>query len=134
MATANHSANSATPAPLASNPVTNGTAPTDHYHHHDHRPAPTPASVANSSKKVKNKKAMDSSEASKLVAARISQLEVDNAAEKEQQEEIGMLHAFNYITRPLHGLRGIESREDIRHNRSIRAYNTTLLSPPNGAV
>lgn len=94
MATANYSVNSPTPAPLASNPVTNGAAPTDHYHHHDHRPAPTPASVANSSKKVKNKKAMDSSEASKLVAARISQLEVDNAAEKEQQEEIGMLYSL----------------------------------------
>lgn len=34
------------------------------------------------------KKAMDSSEASKLVAARISQLEVDNAAEREQEAEI----------------------------------------------
>lgn len=89
MATAHHSGNSATPAPLASNPTTNGTIPSDHYHHHDHRPAPTPASaIAN--KKAKSKKAMDSSEASKLVAARISQLEVDNAAEKEQQEEIGM--------------------------------------------
>ncbi|KAK6219361.1 Ornithine decarboxylase [Pestalotiopsis sp. IQ-011] len=87
MATAHHSGNSATPAPLASNPTTNGTIPSDHYHHHDHRPAPTPASaIAN--KKAKSKKAMDSSEASKLVAARISQLEVDNAAEKEQQEEI----------------------------------------------
>lgn len=88
MATAHHSGNSVTPAPLASNPTTNGTIPSDHYHHHDHRPAPTPASaIAN--KKAKSKKAMDSSEASKLVAARISQLEVDNAAEKEQQEEIG---------------------------------------------
>ncbi|KAH8200426.1 hypothetical protein TruAng_005389 [Truncatella angustata] len=87
MATANHSGNAATPAPLASNPITNGA---DHYHHHDHRPAPTPASAANANnKKAKSKKAMDSSEASKLVAARISQLEVDNAAEKEQQEEIG---------------------------------------------
>ncbi|KAH6655138.1 myosin-like coiled-coil protein-domain-containing protein [Truncatella angustata] len=86
MATANHSGNAATPAPLASNPITNGA---DHYHHHDHRPAPTPASAANANnKKAKSKKAMDSSEASKLVAARISQLEVDNAAEKEQQEEI----------------------------------------------
>jgi hypothetical protein len=89
MATANHSGNSATPAPLASNPTTNGTIPSDHYHHHEHRPAPTPASAAIANKKAKSKKAMDSSEASKLVAARISQLEVDNAAEKEQQEEIG---------------------------------------------
>lgn len=40
-------------------------------------------------KKGKGKKALDSSEASKLVAARISQLEVDTAAEKEQEAEIG---------------------------------------------
>lgn len=39
-------------------------------------------------KKGKGKKALDSSEASKLVAARISQLEVDTAAEREQEAEI----------------------------------------------
>lgn len=32
---------------------------------------------------------MDSSEASKLVAARISQLELDAAGEKDQEAEIG---------------------------------------------
>ncbi|KAI1862210.1 uncharacterized protein JN550_010366 [Neoarthrinium moseri] len=108
MAAASHSAHSATPAPLASHPTTNGA---DHYHHqhahHDHRPAPTPASVAAANKKNKNKKAMDSSEASKLVAARISQLEVDNAAEKEQQEEI--------------------DREVKKHNREL-AHTTTKMN------
>ena len=44
-------------------------------------------------KKGKGKKALDSSEASKLVAARISQLEVDTAAEKEQEAEIGRFTA-----------------------------------------
>ena len=53
-------------------------------------PANSPAAVAAAApKKGKGKKALDSSEASKLVAARISQLEVDTAAEKEQEAEIG---------------------------------------------
>jgi hypothetical protein len=112
MAATNHSANSATPAPSAPsapaplNSHMNGTNGTSHvvpdelknfhhHHHHQHvpvqepRPAPTPASAANSNKKGKGKKAMDSNEASKLVAARISQLEVDTAAEREQEAEIG---------------------------------------------
>ncbi len=46
-------------------------------------------------KKGKGKKALDSSEASKLVAARISQLEVDTAAEREQEAEIGTSNAFS---------------------------------------
>lgn len=59
-------------------------------HIHDSRPAPTPPAAAPSvSKKGKQKKAMDSNEASKLVAARISQLELDAAGDKEQEAEIG---------------------------------------------
>ncbi|KAI2633928.1 myosin-like coiled-coil protein-domain-containing protein [Xylaria nigripes] len=99
MATTGHRAPPAMPAPLASLP--NGT--TSHTHddlslsngHHvpsqEPRPAPTPtpAMASNAAnKKAKGKKALDSSEASKLVAARISQLEVDTAAEKEQEAEI----------------------------------------------
>ncbi|KAI8624337.1 myosin-like coiled-coil protein-domain-containing protein [Xylariaceae sp. FL1651] len=99
MATTSHRVPSATPAPLASIP--NGTA--SHAHddpslpngHHipvqDPRPAPTPtpAMASNAAnKKAKGKKALDSTEASKLVAARISQLEVDTAAEREQEAEI----------------------------------------------
>ncbi|KAI0445501.1 myosin-like coiled-coil protein-domain-containing protein [Xylaria telfairii] len=98
MASMSHRAPSATPAPLAS---VNGTA--SHVHddpsipnaHHvpvqEPRPAPTPTPAMASSaanKKAKGKKALDSSEASKLVAARISQLEVDTAAEREQEAEI----------------------------------------------
>lgn len=41
-------------------------------------------------KKGKNKKAMDSNEASRLLQARISQLEQDAAGEKDQELEIGM--------------------------------------------
>ncbi|KAI0398166.1 myosin-like coiled-coil protein-domain-containing protein [Xylariaceae sp. FL0594] len=99
MATTGHREPSAPPASHAS--YTNGTSSQPHddpslsnSHHvpvQDPRPAPTPtptmASNA-SSKKAKGKKTMDSTEASKLVAARISQLEVDTAAEKEQEAEI----------------------------------------------
>ncbi|KAK5630939.1 hypothetical protein RRF57_006654 [Xylaria bambusicola] len=96
MASTSHRAPSATPAPLAS--LSNGTASHVHddpslpnSHHipvHEPRPAPTPTAAMASNKKGKGKKALDSSEASKLVAARISQLEVDTAAEKEQEAEI----------------------------------------------
>jgi hypothetical protein len=53
------------------------------------RPAPAPPTNGSNNKKPKGKKAMDSSEASKLVAARISQLELDAAGEKDQEAEIG---------------------------------------------
>ncbi|KAI1767722.1 myosin-like coiled-coil protein-domain-containing protein [Hypoxylon sp. FL1150] len=102
MATTNHRA-TATPAPLASSPHTNGTSPHAHAHAHDDclpngnhvpvqepRPAPTPTPMASNAagKKGKGKKGLEPTEASKLVAARISQLEVDTAAEKEQEAEI----------------------------------------------
>lgn len=40
-------------------------------------------------KKGKQKKATDPTEASKLIAAKISQLELDAAGEKDQEAEIG---------------------------------------------
>jgi hypothetical protein len=105
MATATQPVSSATPAPLTSNaiPHTNGSAHSDdpasltnghyrqHHHHLDPRPAPvpTPGPSIGSNKKGKSKKPLDSSEASALVKARISQLEIDNAAEREQEAEIG---------------------------------------------
>jgi hypothetical protein len=58
------------------------TALTNGHDGHAHPPA-----VA--SKKSKGKKAMDSNEASRLLQARISQLEQDAAGEKDQELEIG---------------------------------------------
>ena len=55
-------------------------------------PAPAPAAPAASSSKSKGKggkKLVDSAEASKLLAARISQLEQEHVGEKEQEAEIG---------------------------------------------
>jgi len=59
-------------------------------HNHDNRPAPAPP-AAMASKKGKQKKATEPNEASKLIAARISQLELDAAGEKDQEAEIGAL-------------------------------------------
>ncbi|KXJ93333.1 myosin-like coiled-coil protein-domain-containing protein [Microdochium bolleyi] len=89
-------------AGAAGAPLANGHHHHHHHHHHSHSsvhdprlpPNPPAAAMAQNaaagaaSKKAKAKKAFDSSEASKLVAARISQLEVDTAAEKEQEAEI----------------------------------------------
>lgn len=58
-------------------------------HHHHDAGAPQQSSSANASKKGKQKKMPDNSEASKLIAAKISQLELDAAGEKDQEAEIG---------------------------------------------
>ena len=52
--------------------------------HDAHLHAPHP-----SAKKAKSKKGLDSNEASRLLQARISQLEQDAAGEKDQELEIG---------------------------------------------
>ncbi|KAL1852012.1 hypothetical protein Daus18300_012367 [Diaporthe australafricana] len=65
-------------------PATNG-----NHVHNDTRPPPAPPAAGTPSKKDrKAKKALDSNEASKLVAQRISQLEHDAAGEKDQEAEI----------------------------------------------
>lgn len=71
-----------------------------HHHHHHHEPVPpqqhTAASAANAMKKAaKKQKATDPSEASKLIAAKISQLELDAAGEKDQEAEIGGFGLFS---------------------------------------
>jgi hypothetical protein len=55
--------------------------------HDEHVPA-APAK----GKTKQGKKPVDSGEASKLVAARISQLEQEHAGEKDQEAEIGAYH------------------------------------------
>lgn len=89
---------SATAAPRPATPMANGVANTSSSdipatnghttHNHEARPAPAPP-VAMSGKKGKQKKATEPNEASKLIAARISQLELDAAGDKEQEVEIG---------------------------------------------
>src|SRR5579871_1867219 len=61
-----------------------------HRHHHEGGVATTHGGPANASKKSKPKlKPTDPNEASKLIAAKISQLELDAAGEKDQEAEIG---------------------------------------------
>jgi hypothetical protein len=61
-----------------------------HHHHHEGGGAAMHGGSANISKKSKPKsKATDPNEASKLIAAKISQLELDAAGEKDQEAEIG---------------------------------------------
>jgi G3E family GTPase len=59
-----------------------------HHHHHHHHHADTNAK-APTSKKPAAKKPADPSETSKLLAAKISQLESDRAGEKDLEAEIG---------------------------------------------
>ncbi|KAL2021467.1 hypothetical protein VTK56DRAFT_7100 [Thermocarpiscus australiensis] len=87
----------ATAAPRPATPVANGTAnhpPSDaaptngsSTPNHDNRSAPAPPAAA-AGKKGKQKKTPEPNEASKLIAQRISQLELDAAGEKDQEAEI----------------------------------------------
>lgn len=89
---------SATPAPQPATPAANGTtnqqtpdsgqANGNHAAGNENRAAPAPPAAA-SGKKGKQKKAPEPTEASKLIAQRISQLELDAAGEKDQEAEIG---------------------------------------------
>lgn len=58
---------------------------------HDGHVHPVPPALG---KKAKGKKAIDSTEASRLLQARISQLEQDAAGEKDQELEIGMFAPY----------------------------------------
>lgn len=98
MSSANTIVNSATAAPRSATPMSNGAANSPvgeppianghAAHSHDNRPAPSPPANMGA-KKGKQKKAAEPTEASKLIAARISQLEQDAAGEKDQEAEIG---------------------------------------------
>jgi hypothetical protein len=61
-----------------------------HHHHHD------VASGSGAAKKGKGKKTTDPNEASNLIAAKISQLELDAAGEQEQEAEIGWSSSFYF--------------------------------------
>jgi len=60
-----------------------------HHHHHHDGTATQQVGSANAAKKGKQKKATDPNEASNLIQAKISQLELDAAGDKEQEAEIG---------------------------------------------
>lgn len=103
MSTANQVSTSATATSRASHTV-NGVAGqlhgdavyTNGHHHHHHEAVmnPVPTISSSTAKKGKAKKATDPNEASKLIAAKISQLELDAAGEKDQEAEIGTLSIY----------------------------------------
>lgn len=79
-----------------SSSVVNGIAAADYINGHGPLPdspacnvAPTPTAAAPVSKKAKGKKPVDDNEKAKLVAARLNQLELGAAEEKDQELEIG---------------------------------------------
>jgi hypothetical protein len=99
MSTAINPAQASVPAPsrassIAANPTHNldSSYSNGHHHHHHHDIGGSQSASANAAKKGKQKKATDPNEASKLIAAKISQLELDAAGEKDQEAEIGWLH------------------------------------------
>lgn len=56
--------------------------------------APSSAPAPPATKKGKGKKAVDPNETGKLLAAKINQLELDAAGDKEQEAEIGGYNSF----------------------------------------
>ena len=88
---------------------------TGHAHAHAHAP----------SKKTKAKKAADPSETSKLLAAKISQLELDKAGEKDQEAEIGgwRVQTLNVSSH------GSAEREVKKANRDLSNLLCNIESP-----
>ena len=73
-------------------PATNGNTSLDYINGHGalpNSPVSNVAPAAPATKKGKGKKAADPNETGKLLAAKINQLELDAAGDKEQEAEIG---------------------------------------------
>lgn len=92
-----------------SSPNVNGNVALDYINGHGNLPEP-PASNSTTApptaKKGKGKKATDPNETSRLLAAKINQLELDAAGDKEQEAEIGMSYSLMKPLRcVLHGAR-----------------------------
>jgi hypothetical protein len=68
-----------------------------HHHHHHHDVSSSQSGSSNAAKKGKGKKTTDPNEASNLIAAKISQLELDAAGDKEQEAEIGGFRNFQDV-------------------------------------
>lgn len=80
------------PASSHPSPTTNNNLSSDYINGHGSlpdAPAPNAAPAASTGKKGKGKKTTDPNETGKLLAAKINQLELDAAGEKDQDAEIG---------------------------------------------
>lgn len=91
-------AGTASQAPVASQATTRpGQAAMDFINGHGalpDSPASSSAPPPPAAKKGKGKKAVDPNETGKLLAAKINQLELDAAGDKEQEAEIGRYKSF----------------------------------------
>ena len=86
-------------------PATNGNTSLDYINGHGalpNSPVSNVASAAPATKKGKGKKAADPNETGKLLAAKINQLELDAAGDKEQEAEIGGYSPTFPIFEPAH--------------------------------
>ena len=90
---AGHASHASTaPASSRPSPATNKNPSSDYINGHaslPDAPAPSAAPAASTGKKGKSKKTTDPNETGKLLAAKINQLELDAAGEKDQEAEIG---------------------------------------------
>ena len=85
---------------IRSSPAVNGNAAVDYINGHGplpDSPASSTAPAPPTSKKAKSKKATDPNETGKLLAAKINQLELDAAGDKEQEAEIGGYNSSCYF-------------------------------------
>jgi hypothetical protein len=99
MSTANNPTHTSIPAPSRASSIPASHPPPESAYtngnHHDGG-ATHQSAAANAAKKGKQKKATDPNEASKLIAAKISQLELGAAEDKEQEAEIGWFCPFGF--------------------------------------
>lgn len=103
-----------------------------------HNPAPAPAPA----KKGKGKKATDPSEQQKQIQAKIAQLELDQAGDKEQELEIGASTSCDgaveegilWVAQPMSaqhetGALSNESLADVWHGQNAKLRKQTANSP-----
>ena len=96
-----------------------------------HNPAPAPA------KKGKGKKATDPSEQQKQIQAKIAQLELDQAGDKEQELEIGASTSCDgaaeegtfWVAQSMSGALSCESLADVWHGQNAKSRKQTVNSP-----
>lgn len=137
MATAHASApaSSRTSSVATNHPHPESSYTNGHHHHHDGG-APQPSGLATGAKKGKQKKATDPTEASKLIAAKISQLELDQAGEKDQEAEIGWSCPFDIRLCIVHmrcGIVGLKWQKSSTastkvKSKILKSYLTSVLS------
>ena len=123
MSTAVNSTHTSVPAssrvPSSANHPHTDSAYTNGHHHHNHDGGAAGSSTA--AKKGKQKKATDPNEASNLIAAKISQLELDAAGEQEQEAEIGWSRPFTIFIP-----KDRDEDQERSPPRNLRKYSTEL--------